>query len=122
MAATVASIMVALAAPRPIWPRVKLITYMKVAGTSEAYPGPPAVSAMTRSKLLIDKWDKTSTVENTTALEAQLLSGQLDMIAGELGLLVFAGLTQLQQARFFREHVFPQLPSLPAATRDGASE
>ena len=34
MAATVASIMVALAAPRPIWPRVKLITYMKVAGTS----------------------------------------------------------------------------------------
>ena len=40
--------------------------------------------------------------------------------AGELGLLVFAGLTQLQQARFFREHVFPQLPSLPAATRDGA--
>lgn len=28
------------------------------------------------------------TVENTTALEAQLLSGQLDMIAGELGLAV----------------------------------
>ena len=35
MAATVASMMVALAAPRPIWPRVKLMAYMKVAGTLE---------------------------------------------------------------------------------------
>ena len=58
--------MVALAAPRPIWPRVKLMVYMKVAGTSVAKPGPPAVSAITRSKLLIDRCDSTSTVENTT--------------------------------------------------------
>lgn len=36
MAATVASITVAEAAPRPIWPRVKDIAYMKVAGTSDA--------------------------------------------------------------------------------------
>lgn len=42
------------------------------------------------------------TVENTTALEAQLLSGQLDMIAGELGLPVeqAAALARRAPARF----------------------
>ncbi len=36
MAATVASITVALAAPTPIGPRVKAVAYMKVAGRSVA--------------------------------------------------------------------------------------
>ena len=66
MAATVANIMVALAAPSPIWPRVKLITYMNVAGTSVEKPGPPDDNAITRSKLLMDRCDNTNTVEKTT--------------------------------------------------------
>jgi hypothetical protein len=36
MAATVANITVALAAPTPIWPRVNAVAYMKVAGKSVA--------------------------------------------------------------------------------------
>jgi len=40
----VASIMVALAAPRPIWPRVNDMVYMKVAGTSVAIWTAPEAS------------------------------------------------------------------------------
>jgi hypothetical protein len=36
MAATVANMTVALAAPTPIWPRVNAVAYMKVAGKSVA--------------------------------------------------------------------------------------
>ena len=53
-----ASITIALAAPCPIWPRVKATVYMKVAGRSVAKPGPPPVSAITRSKLLIAAGDE----------------------------------------------------------------
>lgn len=50
------------------------------------------------------------TVENTTAMEAQLLSGQLDMIAGELGLPVeqAAALSRRAPSRF-RFHFQPGL-------------
>jgi len=46
------------------------------------------------------------TVENTTALEAQLLSGQIDMIAGELGLPVeqTAALERRARGRFHVEY------------------
>ncbi|WP_160119562.1 peptide ABC transporter substrate-binding protein [Rhodovarius lipocyclicus] len=46
------------------------------------------------------------TVENTTALEAQLLSGQIDMIAGELGLPVeqAAALERRARGRFHVEY------------------
>ncbi|RVT97541.1 peptide ABC transporter substrate-binding protein [Rhodovarius crocodyli] len=49
---------------------------------------------------------RVRTVENTTALEAQLLSGQLDMIAGELGLPVeqAAALERRARGRFRVEY------------------
>ena len=37
---------------------------------------------------------------------------------GELGLLRFVGLRQLQRSAFFREHVFTRLTQFPAAERD----
>ena len=36
-------------APNPIWFRSKVYEYMKVAGSSVARPGPPLVSAITKS-------------------------------------------------------------------------
>ena len=48
----------ALAAPNPIWLRLKAKVYMKVAGISEENPGPPPVSAITRSKLLMAMWER----------------------------------------------------------------
>ena len=49
---------IALAAPIPIWLRLNANVYMNVAGRSEENPGPPPVSAITRSKLLIAMWDR----------------------------------------------------------------
>jgi hypothetical protein len=42
------------------------MAYMKVAGRSVAKPGPPAVSAITRSKLLIARWLTTIRVLKNT--------------------------------------------------------
>ena len=53
MARIAPSIMIALAEPMPICPRLKVKEYMNMAGKSEEYPGPPAVIADTRSKLLM---------------------------------------------------------------------
>ena len=60
------SIIIALAAPRPIWLRVKAWMYMKVAGTSLANPGPPPVSDTTRSKLLIAMCARIMKLEKNT--------------------------------------------------------
>jgi peptide/nickel transport system substrate-binding protein len=67
------------------------------------------------------------TVENTTALEAQLLSGQLDMVAGELGLPVeqAAALERRTRGRFrveyrsglIYEHLSPNLDHPALADR-----
>ena len=54
MAAAVISIIMALAAPTPIWLRRKVAENMKVEGISVADPGPALVRARTRSKLLIE--------------------------------------------------------------------
>ena len=43
------SMIIAEAAPMPISLRVKVYVYMKVAGSPVAVPGPPSVSATTRS-------------------------------------------------------------------------
>jgi hypothetical protein len=53
IAATVISIIMALAAPTPIWLRRNTDENMKVEGTSVALPGPPLVIASTRSKFLM---------------------------------------------------------------------
>lgn len=70
---------------------------------------------------------RVRTVENTTALEAQLLSGQLDMIAGELGLPVeqAAALERRTRGRFrveyrpglIYEHITPNLDNPVLADR-----
>ena len=57
-ATMVTSIIIALAAPSPIWLRLNAKVYMKVAGRSDEKPGPPPVSAITRSKLLIAMWPR----------------------------------------------------------------
>ena len=48
-AATVISIITAEAAPSATSLRVKVILYMKIAGSQVEEPGPPSVSATTRS-------------------------------------------------------------------------
>jgi len=56
----------ALAEPMPIWPRLKVNEYMNIAGRSEEYPGPPAVMAATRSKLLMAMCERIiSELKNT---------------------------------------------------------
>ena len=40
------------------------------------------------------------------------------VVAGEEGLLRFAGVPQLIRSRFYREHVFPRLPELTSGARD----
>lgn len=83
MAATVASITVALAAPSPIWPRVKAWAYMKVAGRSVAKPG--------KVHLRIEKSGrsgKTVTVlfgEGVERLDAAGREGLLKSLKGSLG-------------------------------------
>ena len=49
MAAIVISMITAELAPIPIWFLVNVYEYMNVAGKAVAFPGPPFVSAMTRS-------------------------------------------------------------------------
>ena len=49
IAKIIISMMIADAAPMPISLRVKVKYYMKVAGSPVALPGPPSVSATTRS-------------------------------------------------------------------------
>ena len=49
IAVIVISMITALAAPTAIWLRVKVYEYMKVDGSQAEPPGPPSVSATTRS-------------------------------------------------------------------------
>ena len=53
MAATVISIMTALAAPTAISFRVKVIWYMKVAGSAVAEPGPAPVTLTLLAPVLL---------------------------------------------------------------------
>ncbi len=49
---------------------------MNVAGMSVAKPGPPAVSAITRSKLLIARCDSTISVEKNTGRRLGMMMRQ----------------------------------------------
>jgi len=53
IAITAPNITIALAAPKASLLRVNAKAYINVAGRSDEYPGPPLVSTMTRSKLLM---------------------------------------------------------------------
>ncbi len=61
MAITVRNMIIALDAPKANRARLKAKAYIKVAGKSEAYPGPPRVKTITRSKLLIAICDRIIT-------------------------------------------------------------
>src|ERR1700692_4745725 len=65
-ATTVASIIIDDAAPTPSWPRLNENVYMKIAGSEDEVPGPPAVSAMTRSNVLIARCQRISSTEKNT--------------------------------------------------------
>ena len=65
-ATTVASIIIDEAAPRPNCPRLNENVYMNMAGSDDDVPGPPAVNATTRSKVLMVMWQRISSTEKNT--------------------------------------------------------
>jgi hypothetical protein len=70
------NIIMALAAPNASRFRVNANVYMKVAGRSEEYPGPPLVRTMTRSKLLIAMWAMIITELKNTGLKLGMMIRQ----------------------------------------------
>jgi hypothetical protein len=54
------------AAPTPSCPRLNENVYMKMAGSDVDVPGPPAVSATTRSNVLMVMWQRISSTEKNT--------------------------------------------------------
>jgi len=90
MASTAPNITIELAAPIPSLPLVKAKEYIKVAGTSDEYPGPPPVKATTRSKLFMAIWDRIITVLKKTGLRLGMII--LVYILGRLAPSIWAAL------------------------------
>ena len=63
MAKTTIIMTIAELAACPMFPLEKAIVYIYVAGRSVAYPGPPPVRDMTKSKLFIAKCARTIKAE-----------------------------------------------------------
>ena len=65
-ATTIASIIMADAAPTPMRPRSNAKVYMKIEGVQVDVPGPPAVIATIRSNVLIARCARISSTEKKT--------------------------------------------------------